>query len=217
MKNLAPYRSEVSFFWQMRNQSNMKKEESSSYTARAAAIEAAEKQGEWIVGRVKKEYGNAADGGGALLVSTYDGFPDDPAGSEPLWTVIDSLAVPLYVASFERQGGGRGVVVFDDFETPAEMSLLIGKTLYRIPSAADRPERTESGEEDLSTLVGYELTDRVSGRTGIVREFYDYPGNPLLGVDFDGQEVLVPAGVIEVASVRKRRLTGDLPEGLFEL
>ncbi len=195
----------------------MKKEESSSYTARAKAIEAAAQHGEWVVGRIKKEYGNAADGGGTLLVSLYDGFPDDPVGSEPLWTVVDSLAVPLYVASFERQGGGRGVIVFDDFETSAETGLLIGKTLYRIPTAADRSERTDGGEGDLSVLVGYELTDRRSGRVGMVREFYDYPGNPLLGVDFDGQEVLVPAGVIEVTSVRKRRLAGDLPEGLFEL
>ncbi len=194
----------------------MGKSNDSTYATRASAIEAAAQRGEWIVGRIKKEYGNAADGNGTLLVSLYDDFPEDLEEGTPLWTVIDSLAVPLYVASFERQGGGRGVMVFDDFETPAEVKLLIGKTLYFPPVSA---EREETGEADLNTLIGYELTDRASGRTGIVREFYDYPGNPLLGVDFDGREVLVPAsdGMIEVVSVRKKRLAGELPEGLFEL
>lgn len=168
------------------------------------------------MGRIKKPYGSGRGADqGALLVTLYDVFPDAPDMTEPLWVVIDSLAVPLFIASFERRGTASAVVLFDDFERAEVAELLVGKTLY-----TDMP--TEADDDDVSdfeALVGYELTDRVSGRKGMVRAFYDYPGNPLLGVDFGGSEVLVPAadGVIEVVSVRKRRLEGDLPEGLFDL
>lgn len=192
----------------------MAKSKSETYSERAAAVAAAAVRGEGAVGRIKKAYGSETEQG-ALLATLYDSFPDSPAHGEPLWVVIDSLAVPLFVASFERRGTASAVVVFDDFERADVAELLIGKTLYT-------DMELEADEEDVSeleALVGYELTDRVSGRKGRVRAFYDYPGNPLLGVDFDGSEVLVPAaeGVIEVVSVRKRRLEGDLPEGLFDL
>lgn len=194
----------------------MGKSKSQTYSERAAAVAAAALRGEGAVGRIKKPYGSGGGADrGALLVTLYDVFPDAPDMTEPLWVVIDSLAVPLFIASFERRGTASAVVLFDDFERAEVAELLVGKTLY-----TDMP--TEEDDDDVSdfeALVGYELTDRVSGRKGMVRAFYDYPGNPLLGVDFDGSEVLVPAadGVIEVVSVRKRRLEGNLPEGLFDL
>lgn len=194
----------------------MGKSKSQTYSERAAAVAAAALRGEGAVGRIKKPYGSGRGADqGALLVTLYDVFPDAPDMTEPLWVVIDSLAVPLFIASFERRGTASAVVLFDDFERAEVAELLVGKTLY-----TDMP--TEADDDDVSdfdALVGYELTDRVSGRKGMVRAFYDYPGNPLLGVDFGGSEVLVPAadGVIEVVSVRKRRLEGDLPEGLFDL
>lgn len=195
----------------------MRKSKSQTYSERASAIAAAASRSEGAVGRIKKTYGSGEGAErGALLVTLYDLFPAAPDLTEPLWTVIDSLAVPLFIASFERRGTASAVVLFDDFERADAAELLVGRTLY-LDSATEALQ--EKGERDFEALVGYELTDRVSGRVGIVREFYDYPGNPLLGVDFGGGEVLVPAadGVIEVASVRKRRLEGDLPEGLFDL
>lgn len=195
----------------------MGKNKSRTYSERASAIAAAALRGEGAVGRIKKPYGSGEGAEqGALLVTLYDLFPDAPDLTEPLWTVIDSLAVPLFIASFERRGTASVVVLFDDFERADVAELLVGRTLYT-DSATEALQK--ENECDFEALVGYELTDRVSGRKGMVRAFYDYPGNPLLGVDFGGGEVLVPAadGVIEVVSVRKRRLEGNLPEGLFDL
>lgn len=196
--------------------SMMGKSKSGTYSERAAAIAAAASRGEGVVGRIKKAYGSGSGAEqGALLVTLFDTFPDAPVAGEPLWVVIDALAVPLFIASFERRGAASAVVLFDDFERADVAALLVGKTLY-----TDRVLDTDDEDvSDIEALVGYELTDRISGRRGVVRAFYDYPGNPLLGVDFDGCEVLVPAAdeVIEVVSVRRKRLEGNLPEGLFDL
>lgn len=173
------------------------------------------------VGRIKKTYGTNRGGkrGGALLISLYDTFPEIGIGTEnddaePLWVEIDSRAVPLFIASFERRGGGAAVVQFDDFERAEEAELLVGKVLY----CAGR-EEAANDDTDFGALIGCELTDRTTGRRGTVTAFYDYPGNPLLGVEFDGRETLVPAAddLIETVDMRKRTLVAELPEGLFDL
>ncbi len=194
----------------------MSKETPLSYAARAAAIIAEPSN---AVGRIRKTYGSTAPDGtknGTLLATLYDTFPPSWDPAEPLWTEIDTLAVPLFVSSFERRGNASAVVQFDDFDREQEATLLVGKTLYREKAC---PEDGEDPQTDCEALIGYELTDRTTGRRGTVTAFYDYPGNPLLGVDFDGREIMVPAadGLIEVTSIRKRQLEADLPEGLFEL
>ncbi len=194
----------------------MGKDQSLAYADRAAAVIAGPAN---AVGRIKKTYGGKGlddREGGALLVTLYDTFPESLDTAEPLWVEIDSLAVPLFVSSFERRGASSAVVFFDDFERPGVAEMLVGKTLYL--ADANGIGADDDGT-NFDALIGYELTDRNSGRRGTVTAFYDYPGNPLLGVDFAGREVLVPAvdRMVEVASVRKRRLEAELPEGLFEL
>lgn len=194
----------------------MGKEKSSAYAERAAAVIAEPSN---AVGRIRKTYGSEGEDGrkdGALLVTLYDTFPESLDTAEPLWVGIDALAVPLYISSFERRGAASAVVLFDDFEREVEAELLVGKVLYK--EGAFLSKESES-QTDFDALIGYELTDRVTGQRGRVTAFYDYPGNPLLGVDFDDREVLVPAadGLLEVASVRKRKLEAELPEGLFDL
>lgn len=195
----------------------MGKNRSLAYRERAAAVIADPTN---AVGRIKKGYGALNDADGALLVMLFDTFPETGVdyGAEPLWVEIDSLAVPLFVASFERRGNkGTAVVLFEDFERAETAEMLIGKLLYREPSGTE--EGMERGEMDFDALIGYELTDTVTGRSGTVRAFYDYPGNPLFGVDFEGREVLVPAvdEMIEVVSIRRRQLRAALPEGLLDL
>ena len=193
----------------------MGKNRSFAYADRAAAVIAGPAH---AVGRIKKAYGTrAADDtmNGELLVTLYDAFPESVDTTEPLWVEIDSLAAPLFIASFEPKGQSSAVILFDDFEREEEARMLIGKVLYHEEAETEGDE----DEIDLSLWIGFELTDRATGRTGQVTAFYDYPGNPLLGVEFDGHEVMVPAveGVIVEANERKRRLVAELPEGLFEL
>ncbi|HJE88983.1 ribosome maturation factor RimM [Rikenella microfusus] len=191
----------------------MGKRQSLAYADRAAAVIAEPAN---AVGRIRKTYGGGADDSknGALLATLYDTFPESFDTAEPLWVEIDSLAVPLFIASLERRGAASAVVSFDDFGRAEEAELLVGKVLY-----AERDNVRDEEGTDFEILIGYELTDRTTGRRGTVTAFYDYPGNPLLEVDFDGREVMVPAadGLVEVASVRRKRLEADLPEGLFDL
>lgn len=167
-----------------------------------------------LIGQIRKPYGRE----GELLVVFYADFPDDyDYSTEPLWVEIDTLAVPLFIHSARALGGAEGsrktVVVFDDFEKESEASQLIGLKLYTETDAGEEPRL------DFEAWIGYRLTDIASGREGEIVEFHDYPNNPLLGVLFDGEEVLVPAvePIIKGVDDKKRVITATLPEGLFEL
>lgn len=190
-----------------------------TYMARAKAVIADAAN---AVGRIKKGYGSTVEQGGGrrsgdLWVTLFDTFPETWNTAEPLWVEIDALAVPLFVSALERKGGGSAVICFDDFEWEEQAAMLVGKVLYWEGNAGMDGEDEEGA--DFEAWCGFEMTDRASGRTGRVTAFYDYPGNPLLGVDFDGQEVMVPVAdeVIVAVNERKRRLEAVLPEGLFDL
>lgn len=205
-----------------------------AYAQRAAAIIAEPAN---AVGRIKKAYGDHKNGkGGELLVTLYDTFSESFLDEtfyteEPLWVEIDTLAVPLFIGSIQPVGAGlsKAIVAFDDFEQAADATMLIGKTLYSEHLDLSTDDGDAADDEAFRALIGYSLTDTATGRTGVVREFYDYPNNPLLGVDFTsggaatvGPEddlVLVPAAdeLFTKVDHKRRKLEADLPEGLFDL
>lgn len=173
-----------------------------------------------IVAHIKKSYGST----GELIVNLYDTFPFDPededfeqqCSTEPLWVEIDSLAVPLFIKRFKRQGRSKGVILFDDFENEATAAMLLDLRLY----SAEPLEDEEQEQSPYVALVGYELTDATTGVSGRVVEFLDYPSNPLLEVDFGERGViLVPVAedLITKINNKRKRLSVKMAEGLFDL
>ena len=63
------------------------------------------------VGRIAKSFGLS----GEVMVRLFDTFPADFDTKEPLFVVIDKLAVPLFCDRFERRGRRSALVVFSDF------------------------------------------------------------------------------------------------------
>ena len=65
-----------------------------------------------------------------MMVSLFDTFPADFDTKEPLFVVIDKLAVPLFCDRFERRGRRSALVVFSDFYSEKRTDELIGCELY---------------------------------------------------------------------------------------
>lgn len=175
------------------------------YNARAQqAIEGSNQ-----VGAIQKAYGTA----GELVVKLWDNFPEDI--TEPLWVEIDTMAVPLFVKTFDNQGLSKAVVVFDDFEDQATARILIGLKIF-----SEQAEQLETQtDEQWTFLEGFELVDQTSNKKGIVITCIDSELNPLLDVDFQGVTHLVPIDEKLVVKVDKKRktITLKLPDGIFDL
>ena len=93
---------------------------------------------------------------GAIIVPILQDF--NP--SEPLFVVIDKLAVPLFCDRFQRRGRSGAVVAFGDIDTERRAAELIGLELYLSPGP-DEEDDEGDGLIYLEDLVGY--TVRLTG------------------------------------------------------
>lgn len=167
------------------------------------------------VGKVNKLFGRK----GEVAITLYNTFPDNFSNEEPLLVEIDSLTVPLFFGSFERRGVSGAIVAFDDLDTPERAAELIGRELS-IEIEADEVDDDEFYMEDLIGFAAEVLDEQgehvASGR---VADYYDSEANPLLELELNGREVLVPAVEEFIARIdfEGERIVFLLPEGLMEL
>lgn len=76
------------------------------------------------------------------------------------------------------------------------------------------------GEYFQSDLIGCEIVERLSGRSlGSVEGWQQYGGAPLMEVQIEGREVLIPfvPAICEKVDLADRKILVDLPEGLLGL
>lgn len=163
------------------------------------------------VARVSKLFGQADTGG--LAISLYTTFPEDfDPQEDPLFVEIGSLAVPLYMDSFERRGVSGANVRFADFDNTRRAEELIGKELL-----VEECVEEDDDEFYMEDLIGFRV--EAGELRGEITDFYDSEMNPLFGVDFGQGERLIPAAEEFIAQIDfdKGIIRMVLPEGLMEL
>lgn len=163
------------------------------------------------VARVSKLFGQADTGG--LAISLYTTFPEDfDPQEDPLFVEIGSLAVPLYMDSFERRGVSGANVRFADFDNTRRAEELIGKELF-----VEECVEEDDDEFYMEDLIGFRV--EAGELRGEITDFYDSEMNPLFGVDFGQGERLIPAAEEFIAQIDfdKGIIRMALPEGLMEL
>ena len=76
----------------------------------------------------------------------------------------------------------------------------------------------ESGFYD-HEVIGYEVEDVVKGTIGKVTAIADFKLNPLLIIDFNEKEILLPLfdGLIVNVDRKSKKLKVNAPEGLIDL
>ena len=168
------------------------------------------------VGRIAKSFGLS----GELMVSLFDTFPADFDTKEPLFVVIDKLAVPLFCDRFERRGRRSALVVFSDFYSEKRTDELIGCELF-LEGEEDAPDGEpldpDADEFYPEDLVGFGVMVDEAGE-GIVTGFIDGE-NPLFLLSLDGKSGYVPVAdeFITEIDVAGRKIRMQLPEGLIDL
>lgn len=179
------------------------------------------------VARVSKTFGQ----NGELALSLYDTFPQEYELSEPLFVIIDKLAVPLFCNRFQRRGQNGAIVGFEDLDTERRASELVGHELYlENPALTEEEEEAGEGLIYLEDLVGYRIhlapnegqtASALSSGTSPEDyiEAYIDGENPLFKAQIGGREVLIPAVDEFITDIdeEQRTIEFDLPEGLLDL
>ena len=162
------------------------------------------------VGRIGRLFGT--DGG--VMISLFATFPDDFTIEEPLFVVIDGLAVPIFCSSFERRGQSGAVAHFDDIDTSRRAEdFLVGHEIF----IEDGESEDDDDEFYMEDLIGF--TAIVDKRKGTISDYYDSEANPLFEITLDEKQHLIPAAEEFIAHIDfdGHTIKFVLPEGLLEL
>ena len=159
------------------------------------------------VGRITKLFGAE----GEVNVNLYASFPDDFSEEQPLFTMVDSLVVPLFCESFSRRGHSSATIRFADIDTVKRTELIMGNEIF-----IEEPE-TDDDEFTFDDLIGF--TVKIGRRKGTITDFYDNDINPLFEITLTDGTHLIPAAEEFIAAIDfdKGEIKLVLPEGLLEL
>ena len=159
------------------------------------------------VGRITKLFGAE----GEVNVNLYASFPDDFSEEQPLFTMVDSLVVPLFCESFSRRGHSSATIRFADIDTVKRAELIMGNEIF-----IEEPE-SDDDEFTFDDLIGF--TVKISRRKGTITDFYDNDINPLFEITLTDGTHLIPAAEEFIAAIDfdKGEIKFVLPDGLLEL
>ena len=159
------------------------------------------------VGRITKLFGAE----GEVNVNLYATFPDDFSEEQPLFTMVDSLVVPLFCESFSRRGHSSATIRFADIDTIKRTELIMGNEIF-----IEEPE-TDDDEFTFDDLIGF--TVKIGRRKGTITDFYDNDINPLFEITLTDGTHLIPAAEEFIAAIDfdKGEIKFVLPDGLLEL
>jgi 16S rRNA processing protein RimM len=159
------------------------------------------------VGRITKLFGAE----GEVNVNLYASFPDDFSEEQPLFTMVDSLVVPLFCESFSRRGHSSATIRFADIDTVKRTELIMGNEIF-----IEEPD-TDDDEFTFDDLIGF--TVKIGRRKGTITDFYDNDINPLFEITLTDGTHLIPAAEEFIAAIDfdKGEIKFVLPDGLLEL
>ena len=164
------------------------------------------------IGQIAKLHGYK--GGVSLFLDVT--HPEEYIDMESFFIEIDGILTPFFVESFKLKNKGFAAVKFQGIDTEQEAKSLLKKKVFI--SETELRELDESNFYD-HEIIGYEVEDVVKGKIGKVTAIADLKQNPLLIIEFEDKEILLPIyeGLIVKVDRKLKRLRVKAPDGLIDL
>ncbi len=129
---------------------------------------------------------------------------------------INGLLTPFFVTSYQLKPKGFASVKLEGVDTENDAKSLVRKDLY-LPLTT-LPELSGINFYD-HEVVDFDLIDVTHGLVGKIVQIIDLPVNPLIQVDANGKEVLIPfvKDLIQEVDRVNKKLIVKAPEGLLAI
>ena len=130
-----------------------------------------------------------------------------------LFVQIGHTLVPYGIAYLTLKPG-KAIVKFQGVNTPEEAYALLGNTVFAAPGTLAHSAHAQTQPY---SLLGYQVVDVREGSLGVVKAIHTPSQQQLLGVDYQGKELLIPyhEAIIKDVVHAKRSITVQLPEGFI--
>ncbi len=154
---------------------------------------------------------------GEMLIRYSPRFDGDLDTTRPVFIKYDGLPVPFFIKEINPRGTDGALLLLDGITSPLQVEEIAGEFVY-LEESGDFTEE----EDDYRLLSGFEVKDAGHGILGTVSNYYDYPGNPCLGIKrlTEGlPELLIPVhpSIILQIDPGRKQIKTRIPNGLLAL
>jgi 16S rRNA processing protein RimM len=152
---------------------------------------------------------------GELYISLDTDYPEDYQEMESVFLLKNGKLVPFFI-EFIQIKNKEALLKFEDVDDKEEALSIRGCSLH-LP-LTELPELTGS-QFYFHEISGFLIQDINKGDLGVVKEVFEAGHQDLIGMEYNGKEVLIPINdevIIEVLREQETILV-DLPDGLLEL
>lgn len=142
--------------------------------------------------------------------------PADYQGLDALYLDINGQLTPFFIEGFKLKNKGFAALKFEGIETEEAAKRLVKSKAYLPLEVLPELDQTSFYDHE---VIGFKVFDAQHGVIGVVEDVIDMTSNPLLQIDFNGTEILVPIfeGLIQKVLRKKKELYIKAPEGLIDL
>ena len=153
---------------------------------------------------------------GSLTIFIEVGAPKDFKKTESVFVEINNKLIPFFIDQYVIGSKKQVYINFSGIENETQAEDLVNKNLY-LPNSFLPKENEEL--LFMKSLMGFQLIDENLGEIGTVTDFYDIPGNQLLSVQIDEEEILIPfkEPIIQKVDQQEKKIFIQAPDGLIEL
>ena len=142
--------------------------------------------------------------------------PQEYKALESVFVEVDGKLVPFFLEHIYIRNKGFAVAKFETIDNDKGALMLLKCGLY-LP--LDALPETEGNEFYHFEIENFKVIDEVHGDIGIVKHIIDLSGNPIIQIDFNGKEILIPKQDQFVKEIDwdEEILHINAPEGLIEM
>jgi 16S rRNA processing protein RimM len=152
---------------------------------------------------------------GEVTVSLDEGSGIDMKTLEFVFVEKNSQLIPHFITTISINGQ-KAFVKFEDVD-----SLEAAEEISRQGIYVEKPARPKSkrGEYYNDEVIGFDVYDEAAGLIGVVQLVVEEGPNPMLVLDRNGNEVLIPLNSPFIVDVDKRKkcFKVNLPEGFLDI
>ena len=142
--------------------------------------------------------------------------PSEYATLDAVFIEIDGSLIPFFVQHIKMKTKGFVAVKFEGIDSEKDAQRILKKQVYLPEAFLQELDQTSFYDHE---IIGYTVIDEAHGNVGVVENVIDMAANPLLQLDKEGREVLIPIfdGLVQKVQRKKKELHIKAPEGLIDL
>lgn len=141
--------------------------------------------------------------------------PEKYADQDAVFIDLDGEKLPYLIENIQYRGANTFVIKFQDVDEEESKSLI--KAELYLPMS-ELPPLT-GNRFYFHEVIGFKVIDEEKGDIGVCRDFIDISHHPIMQIDHEGTEILIPAidEIFKNVDRENKQIHIVAPEGLIDV